>query len=166
MNTKAIEKIYVKKLKEIFTIEKKVLEILPKVIRMTTNKDLKIILRNHLEQTEFHTGRILKIFQHFNHYKAGGKNSDSIEVLINEMEVLISEITYSDTFDAEIILIFQKIEHLEIACYSSLVIYARILGHGQAGEMLQESLDEEFEADNKLDRLNEEIISQSLMKHA
>jgi ferritin-like metal-binding protein YciE len=166
MDIKAVEKIYVRQLKKIYSAEKQVLEILPKVIRMVNSKDLKAIIKSHLEQTKLHAVRIQKVFQHFSNYKPTGENCDAIEGLIDDLEDLIDETHHSDTLDAEIILIFQKIEHYEIACYSSVVTYARILGHGQSSELLQESLDEEYEADNKLDKLNEEIISLMLMKHA
>jgi ferritin-like metal-binding protein YciE len=166
MDIKAIERIYVRQLKEIYSAEKQLLEILPKVIRAASNKDFKAVLKKHLEQTKLQAARIQKTFQHFNHYKPTGENCDSIEGLIDELEDLIDNAYDPATLDAEIILIFQKIEHFEIACYSSAITYARILGHEQSCEMLQESLDEEFEADNKLDKLNEEIINQFLMKHA
>ncbi|HXA02116.1 MAG TPA: DUF892 family protein [Cytophagaceae bacterium] len=166
MDIKAIEKIYVRQLKEIYSAEKQMAEVLPKVIKVAGNKDLKTALKDHLEQTKLQAGRIQKTFQHFSNYKPTGENCDCIEGLIDELEDLIEDTHHSETLDAEIILIFQKIEHYEIACYSSMVTYARILGHGQSSDMLQESLDEEYEADNKLDKLNEEIINLLLMKHA
>jgi ferritin-like metal-binding protein YciE len=165
MEIKAIEKIYVMQLKDIYSAEKQLLEVLPKVIRAVSNKDLKTALKDQLEQTRLQAGRIQKIFQHFNHYKPTGENCNAIEGLVDELEDLIDESHHSDTLDAETILIFQKIEHYEIACYAAMVTYARILGHQQASELLQESLDEEYEADNKLDKISEEIISGALVKH-
>jgi ferritin-like metal-binding protein YciE len=163
MDIKAIERIYIRHLKEIYSAEKQILEILPKVISVITNKDLKTSLKDHLEQTKKQAGRIQKIFKHLNNYKSTNENSDFIDGLIDELEDLSDKTNKSNTLDAEIILIFQKIEHYEIACYSSVVTYARILGHGQSSQMLQESLDEEYEADNKFDKLNEDIISEGLM---
>jgi ferritin-like metal-binding protein YciE len=88
-----------------------------------------------------------------------------VEGFIDDLEDLIDDLHHSDTLDAELILIFQKIEHYEIACYAALVIYARMLGYEQASEMLQDSLDEEYEADNKFDKLSEEIIMNVLVKY-
>ena len=166
MNIRAIEKIYVRQLKEIYSVEKQMLEILPKVIKVISNKDFKAVLKNHLEHTKLQTARIQKSFQHFGNSKPAAADCGCIASLISELENLTEEAFHSERLDAELILILQKIEHYEIASYSSLVTYSRLLGHEQSREMLQESLDEEFDADNKLDRLSEEIINMLLMKHA
>ena len=166
MDLKAVEKIYVRQLKEIYSVEKQLLGILPGIIKMISSKELKVALKFHFDQTRIHTERMRKIFRQFNNYKPGDESCDPIKGLVRELEDLIEDANHSISLDAEVILIFQKIEHYEIACYSSLITYARVLGHSQSCEMLQESLDEEFEADNKLEKLNEEIINTVLMKHA
>ena len=63
MNIRAIEKIYVKQSKEIYSMKKQMLEILPKVIMVISNKDLKIVLKNHLEQTKLKVELKFRLFE-------------------------------------------------------------------------------------------------------
>ncbi|MFL5731252.1 MAG: ferritin-like domain-containing protein [Cytophagaceae bacterium] len=166
MDLKAIERIYILQLKQIYSAENQMIAVLPKVIRVIQHKELKAAIKDHLEQTRNQATRIQALFRDLGNYKPHGENCDVVEGLLDELEDLIDDSHHTDTLDAEIILLFQKIEHYEIACYASMVTYARVLGQEAASEMLQESLDEEYEADNKLDKLNEEVVSGMLLKHA
>jgi hypothetical protein len=49
----------------------------------------------------------------------------------------------------------QRAEHYEMAAYGTLVAWARAMGHTEAADLLQETLDEEKAADEKLSSLAE-----------
>ncbi|MET0214752.1 MAG: DUF892 family protein, partial [Vicinamibacterales bacterium] len=66
-----------------------------------------------------------------------------------------------DTMDACLIAAGQRAEHYEMAAYGTLVAWARAMGHAKAAELLQETLDEEKNADEKLSSLAEGGINQS-----
>jgi ferritin-like metal-binding protein YciE len=159
MEIKTLEKLFVMQLKDIFSTEKQLADAFPKIIKAAFNKELKMILREHLEQTKLQASRVQRIFQELGNYKPSGENCDIMEAMLDEMEDLMEENAESNILDAEIIAVLQKIEHYEIASYSTVVTYAKMLGNEMASEMLQESLDEEYETDNRLDKLNEEIVN-------
>ena len=54
------------------------------------------------------------------------------------------------TMDACLIAAGQRAEHYEMAAYGTLVAWAQAMGHNEAAELLQETLDEEKAADEKL----------------
>jgi ferritin-like metal-binding protein YciE len=159
MEVKSLEKLFVMQLKDIYSAEKQLADAFPKIIKAASNKELKMILREHLDQTKLQALRVQRIFQELGNYKPSGENCNIIEDILDEIEDLMEENGESDILDAEIICALQKIEHYEIACYSSVVTYAKMLGNEMASEMLQESLDEEYEADNKFDKINEEVVN-------
>jgi ferritin-like metal-binding protein YciE len=159
MEVKTLEKLFVMQLKDIYSAERQLIDAFPKIIKAASNKELKMMIREHLDQTKAQASRVQKIFQELGNYKPSGENCNIIEGMLDEVEDLMEENAESDILDAEIISAMQKIEHYEIASYSSVLTYAKMLGNEKASEMLQESLDEEYEADNKLDKLNEEVVN-------
>ena len=71
-----------------------------------------------------------------------------------------------DTMDACLIAAGQRAEHYEMAAYGTLVAWARAMGHAEAADLLQETLDEEKAADEKLSSLAEGGINQSAAEAA
>jgi len=63
------------------------------------------------------------------------------------------------TMDACLIAGGQRAEHYEMAAYGTLVAWARAMGHTEAADLLQETLDEEKTADEKLSSLAESGIN-------
>ena len=63
------------------------------------------------------------------------------------------------TMDACLIASGQRAEHYEMAAYGTLIAWAHALGHTEAADLLQETLDEEKAADEKLSGLAEDGIN-------
>ena len=84
-----------------------------------------------------------------------------MEGLIKEGESVVEE-TEDDsmTRDAGIIMAAQKVEHYEIATYGSLVQFARTLGMDEAAALLEQTLEEEKETDQKLTQIAESSINE------
>lgn len=159
MENKKLEKLYLLQLKDIYSAEKQLGAVLPKMTRAVSNKELKNALKECLECTKVHIKRIEEIFKSYRNMKPSGENSNAMEGFIDEFEDMLEEGMDVDLIDAEVIDISQKMEHYQIASYNTVVTYAKMLGISKASDMLQNSLDEEYEADNKLDKLREEILS-------
>lgn len=158
MEYKTLQNIYLLQLRDIYSAEKQLVEALPKMARAASNKELKMSLREHLELTKSQASRIEEIFKDFSDFP-GGENCNTMEVLLEEIEEIIEENGISDVVDVSLVSGCQKVEHYEIACYSSVVTFAKALGYDKALGLLQQSLDEEYEMDNKLDKLAEDIIN-------
>ncbi|HEX8545817.1 MAG TPA: DUF892 family protein [Cytophagaceae bacterium] len=156
---KNLEKLYILQLKYIYSAEKQESEALPKMARAANSKVLKTALKDHHGITLRQIGRLEEILSNYNNDDIEEENSNVMEEFIEEFEDMVEDGTEPDILDANIILIAQKIEHFEIASYNSLVTYAKMLGDEKASDLLQATLDEEYEADNKLDKLVEEVIN-------
>src|SRR5262249_45596239 len=109
-----------------------------------------------LEQTKGHVERLEKILKNLG-VRAGGKTCKGMEGLIEEGSEMMEEDAEPDVLDAGLISAAQRVEHYEIAGYGCVRTYAQMLGESEAAEMLQETLDEEKETDEKLTQLAEEI---------
>src|SRR5436190_16200635 len=79
----------------------------------------------------------------------------------DRQESIMEEDFDESTMDACLIAAGQRAEHYEMAAYGTLVAWARAMGHDEAADLLQETLDEEKAADEKLSGLAEGGINQS-----
>ena len=92
--------------------------------------------------------------------KVRGKHCDGIAGIIEEGKSVMEEDFDDTTMDACLIAAGQRAEHYEMAAYGTLVAWATRMGHTEAAELLQENLDEEKAADEKLSALAEGGINQ------
>jgi ferritin-like metal-binding protein YciE len=152
-------------LKDIYWAEKALVKGLQKMAKNATSEDLKAAFEDHKMVTETQVERLEQIFEMMGK-KAQAKKCPAMQGLLEEtMEVM--EETEDDTYtrDCALIVSAQKAEHYEIATYGSLVTLARAMGHTEAADLLQETLDEEKETDELLTQIaeghiNEEALSE------
>jgi ferritin-like metal-binding protein YciE len=100
------------------------------------------------------------VFENLNE-RARGKHCDGIAGIIEEGKAIMEEDFDGATMDACLIAAGQRAEHYEMAAYGTLVAWARAIGHDEAADLLQQTLDEEKAADEKLSGLAEGGINQS-----
>lgn len=86
-----------------------------------------------------------------------------MEGLIKEAEHFMEEVQDENVMDAGLIAEAQRVEHYEISGYGTAVRYAKELGHNEVAKKLQETLDEEYAADNKLDKLAETRLNKAAL---
>jgi len=91
--------------------------------------------------------------------KAQAKKCEAMEGLIKEAEEIMESTEKGVLRDAGIISAGQKVEHYEIATYGTLRAFAKILGEDDAVSLLEEILNEEKEADEKLTEVAESSIN-------
>lgn len=153
MKLDSLHKLYVEQLKDIYSAENQLVEALPKMAKAATSSDLQQAFRDHLEETKGHVKRIEQIFENLE-YSPNGPKCKAMEGLIEEGEELLKEDDIEpDVLDAALIAAAQRVEHYEIAAYGTVHTYAEQLGYDDATELLQETLDEEYDADDKLSEL-------------
>lgn len=136
-------------LKDIYWAEKALTKALPKMIKNATSEELVEALTNHLQETEGQVTRLEETFYSINE-KPVAKKCEAMAGLIKEAGEIIDECDKGGMRDAGIIAAGQKVEHYEIATYGTLRAFAEIMGHDEAVNLLQQSLDEEKAADEKL----------------
>jgi ferritin-like metal-binding protein YciE len=163
MAKSAFYDLFVTLLKDIFDAENQIMAALPKMIQEATHPELKEALQTHLEETRIHSERLKKIFKALNE-DATGEQCSAMKGIVKECNEAAKLTTHPAARDAGIIIACQKIEHYEIASYGSARALARHLNDAHLGEhldfdeiadTLQQTLNEEGEADEKLTAIAE-----------
>ena len=159
MPVKTLEDLFLETLKDIYYAEKKLVKALPGMAKKAKSPELKAAIESHAGETETHVERLEEVFAAMEK-KPVAKKCEALEGLLKEAEDVTSEIEDPRTMDAAIISSSQTVEHYEIARYGTLVAWARELGMDDAESLLQETLDEESAADEKLSALAEQSVNQ------
>jgi ferritin-like metal-binding protein YciE len=140
-------------LKDLYSAEKQLTNILPKMADAAHSADLQKAFKHHLKETEKQIQRIDKAFEDLEG-APGGKKCVAMEGLVKEGNEVMKETT-GTAVDPALIAAAQKVEHYEIASYGTAVAWAKLLGHDRVARILQETLDEEYKANEKLTQLAE-----------
>jgi ferritin-like metal-binding protein YciE len=156
MENNTLRELYVEELRDIYDAEKQLIKALPKMAEAATSEELRSGFEEHLEQTKGHAQRLEQIFNELGE-KATGKKCKGMQGLVSEGSEVIDEDFEGDVKDAGLISAAQRVEHYEIAAYGTVRTYATILGEKNAASLLEKTLTEEKETDQKLTELAEGI---------
>ena len=154
MALETLHDLWVHELKDLYSAERQLVQALPKMAKAATSEELRTALENHLAETEEQAARIEQILESFDESPRGQKCA-GMEGLIEEGKDFLKEEADDDVLDAGIIVNAQKVEHYEIATYGAVVEYARMMGHTDALQLLEQTLQEEKNADQLLNQLAE-----------
>jgi ferritin-like metal-binding protein YciE len=160
MKPTSLQELYVEQLKDLYDAEQQIIKALPKMIEAATSAELKRGLNEHLEVTKKQATRLEDIFNTLGE-KAKGEKCKGMTGVLAEGDDLVGGIKDSDVRDAAIIASAQRVEHYEMAGYGTARTYAELFGQEKASQMLQETLDEEKEADQTLTKLASQINEQA-----
>lgn len=144
-----LRELFIDSLKDIYWAEKALTKALPKMAKNATSENLITAINEHLTVTEGQVERLEQVFEILGE-KASAKKCDAMEGLIKEGESIMEETQEGAVRDAGIISASQKIEHYEIASYGTLAAFALTLNEEEAAALLQQTLEEEKEADTIL----------------
>lgn len=141
-----LRELFVDSLKDIYWAEKALMKALPKMSKNATSENLINAINDHLAVTEEQVKRLEQVFEIIGK-KVSAKKCEAMEGLIKEGESIMEETEEGPVRDAGIVAASQKIEHYEIATYGTLAAFAQTLGEEEAVSLLQQTLEEEKEAD-------------------
>jgi ferritin-like metal-binding protein YciE len=158
MSLDTLKELYVNELRDLYNAENQLVKALPKMAKGASSDELKEAFEKHLEQTKGHVQRLEEVFQELGE-KTKGKTCQAMKGLIEEGSEVLEADGEDSVLDAAIIVAAQKVEHYEIASYGSVRTFAQLLGQDKSAELLQQTLDEEAEADELLNKLAEEIVN-------
>ena len=150
---------FIDELRDAYDAEKQLTKALPKMARAASSPELRAAFEAHLEETRGQIERLEQVFERLDE-KVRGKHCDGIAGIIEEGKAVMEEDFDEATMDACLIAGGQRAEHYEMAAYGTLVAWARAMGHQEAADLLQQTLDEEKAADKKLSALAESGINQ------
>lgn len=145
----SIEKLFIEELKDLYSAENQITKALPKMANAATSKELKKALENHIRETE---GQIERLIQICNIMGANpkGKTCEGMKGVLEEGSSMMKEAEDGDVRDAAMISAAQRVEHYEMAAYGTVRTYAELLGQTQCAKLLEDTLEEEKAADQKL----------------
>jgi ferritin-like metal-binding protein YciE len=157
--TGTLQDAFLDELRDTYDAEKQLTKALPKMAKATTSPDLRTAFEAHLKETQAQLARLEQVFGLLDE-KVRGKHCDGMAGIIEEGKSIMEEDFDETTMDACLIASGQRAEHYEMAAYGTLVAWARALGQTGAADLLQQTLDEEKAADQKLSALAEGGINQ------
>ncbi len=158
-DTTTLHDAFIDELRDAYDAEKQLTKALPKLAKAAASSELRMAFEEHLRETEGHVDRLEQVFEAIGE-RPSGKHCDGIAGIIEEGKSVMDEDFDEQTMDACLIAAGQRAEHYEMAAYGTLIAWARAMGHDDAVGLLQETLDEEKAADEKLSKLAEGGINQ------
>src|SRR5678816_3849155 len=158
--TSTLHDAFIDELRDSYDAERQLTKALAKLAKASTSPQLREAFETHLKETEGHIERLERVFENLEE-KVRGKHCEGIAGIIEEGKSVMEEDFDGATMDACLIAGGQRAEHYEMAAYGTLIAWAKALGHDEAAELLQQTLDEEKAADEKLSGLAEGGINQS-----
>jgi ferritin-like metal-binding protein YciE len=157
-NEPTLRKLFVDELRDVYYAEKQLTKALPKLAKASTSSDLRDAFETHLEETEGQVERLEEIFELLGE-TAKAKKCPGILGIIEESSELIKNEEKGPVLDAGLIAGAQRAEHYEMAAYGSLLAWAKTLNEDKVAKRLEQTLDEEKAADEKLSALAEDGIN-------
>ena len=160
MKLESLHELYIHELHDLYSAEEQIIKALPKMIQSAESSELRSALQTHLEETRGHVTRLEEVFRMHNE-DAKGEKCKGMEGIINEGKDVVKHKENPSVRDTGIIAGAQKVEHYEIAGYGSVRTWAAQMGHVVAAELLQQTLDEEKQADKILTQLAQSLNVQA-----
>lgn len=158
--SEGLKELYIDELKDLYSAETQLLKALPKMAKAASSDELRQGFEEHLEQTRGHVERLEKVFETLGE-SPKGKTCKGMQGLIQEGAEVMDEDFEGSLMDAALIGAAQRVEHYEIAAYGTVCAFAKELGESDQAMLLNETLDEEKETDEKLTELAEQINTQA-----
>jgi ferritin-like metal-binding protein YciE len=160
MDLESLKDLFIDELRDLYDAENQITEALPKLIEKAKYPQLKSALQEHLEVTRGQIQRLENIFERLQE-KATGESCKGMKGLIKEGDDMAGRDGDSAVIDAAIISSAQRVEHYEIAGYGTVRTYAELLGEREMAQLLQQTLDEEKQADQTLNEIAKTINVQA-----
>ena len=158
-NAGTLHDAFIDELRDSYDAERQLTKALPKLAKAACSPELRDAFEAHLEETRGQVERLEGVFASLDE-KVKGKHCDGIAGIIEEGKSIMEEEFDDATMDACLIAAGQRAEHYEMAAYGTLVAWAKIMGHDEAAGLLEQNLEEEKAADEKLSALAEDGINQ------
>jgi ferritin-like metal-binding protein YciE len=160
MRKDSLRQLYIDELRDLYNAETQLVKALPKMAKASSNAELRQGFEEHLRQTSEQVSRLEQIFDMLGE-KPTGKKCMGMEGLVKEGAETMQEDYEDAVMDAAIIGAAQRVEHYEIAGYGTVRAFAELLGENEHISLLEQTLEEEKQTDEKLSQLAEDINSQA-----
>ncbi len=161
-NYGTLHELLILKLRVLHDVENQIIKALPKMQKAATDPKLKQAFADHLEETKMHEERIDRALEKLGDQSKGRIKSEAMTGLAKDGEWVAKNIKDRAARDAALIGAAQYVEHYEMAGYKTAIAWAELMGHTDVVELLQETMDEEENADTSLSALAESSINRAV----
>jgi ferritin-like metal-binding protein YciE len=149
----------IEEIRDLYDAERQLVKALPKMAKGASSDELRSLIETHLGETQEQVKRLERAFEMLEE-RPRGKHCEGIAGIIKEGSDLLEEDFDGAVLDAGIIAGAQRAEHYEIGAYGSVIAWAKQMGEDEIASLLEETLEEEKSADEKLSALAESSINQ------
>ena len=156
----SLSDLFVQQIEDLYDAEQQMVEALPLMADAASTPDLKRAFSEHLRQTQNHVTRLEQVFRGLD-MEPERETCPAMKGLIKEGNDIIKAKGNPAVRDAGLIAAAQRVEHYEIASYGTVRSFAQRLGRDDLANILQQTLDEEGEADKKLNAIAEQWVNQA-----
>jgi ferritin-like metal-binding protein YciE len=157
MTIDTVRKVFEDEIKDLYDAEKQLVKALPKMAKAANSEELRSGFEEHLQQTKNHVTRLEQVFESIG-VKAKSKPCEAMKGLVAEGQEAINEDATDELRDVLLIGAARRVEHYEMAAYETAVALAESLEEETAMELLNATLEEETETDDKLKSLCQEVL--------
>jgi ferritin-like metal-binding protein YciE len=156
-----LKDLFLDELADMYDAEHRITKALPKLAKAAACPDLKEAFLSHLEETKGQITKLEQVFAAFDE-KPKAKKCKATVGLLEEGDEIASDNKGEPTLNAALVSAGQKVEHYEIASYGCLHAWATLLGNTEAADLIQEILDQEKAANEKLNDLSGDYNQEAL----
>ncbi|MCO6045016.1 ferritin-like domain-containing protein [Aeoliella sp. ICT_H6.2] len=150
--------LFVDQVKDLYDAEQRLTKAIPHMVEAAQSPELKSAFEHHLKETEGQVKRLEKVFELID-TKPDRETCDAMKGLLSEGDEVLDSDGDPSVIDAALIAAAQRVEHYEMAGYGTARTLARQLGLEQVAELLQQTLNEESAADDKLTHIAETSVN-------
>ncbi len=154
-----LEDLLLLELKDLYSAEEQLIKALPQMSAAAHSMELKSAFDQHLGETRRQKDRLEQAFRMLGH-EPQSESCEAMQGLIAEGNEIIAADGDPEVKDAALIAAAQRVEHYEMAGYGCARTFAMRLGHANVADLLQQTLDEEGNADKILTHIAESFINQ------
>jgi ferritin-like metal-binding protein YciE len=160
MSVGNLEELLIDELKDLYSAEKQIVRALPKLAKSATSQELSEALLSHLEETKGQVERLEQISELVGK-KLTGKTCVGMKGVLEEGSEVLEDTDEGAIRDAALIAASQRVEHYEMAGYGAARDFAKLLGKSDIASLLEETLEEEKNADKKLTSIASSVNEQA-----
>jgi ferritin-like metal-binding protein YciE len=147
-------------LKDIYYVEKKLTDVLPKLASETTDRELASGFTAHLRETRKQVGNLEKVFSKLGR-PAQGEQCPGFDGIKKEHDEFMQENPGERVLNVFLSEAAARTEHYEIAAYTGLIAQARALGEREVVELLDENLKQEKETLRKVEKIGRRLTKEA-----
>ena len=154
----SFQDLFVNQLEDLYDAEQRLTQALPKMAEAADSNQLRQAFQHHLTETQGHVSRLETIFRQLG-IDPKRETCEAMKGLISEGEEMVQAKGDPSVKDAALIAAAQRVEHYEISGYGTARSFALRLGRNEAANLLQQTLEEERAADQKLNQIAESSVN-------